>query len=439
MRKVFVVNKHGEALMPTTARRARFLLREGKATIFHREPFTIQLKFGSSGYKQDIKLGVDPGFKSMGYSAVTKKEELIGGQVDLLKNQSERLKERAMYRRQRRNRLRYRKKRFDRSKADGWLPSSVRHKVASHNQFIEILFEILPIKEFVFERANFDMAKINNPDINGKEYQQGEQLGYENVKAYVLARDHHQCQCPGGCSNKAKVKKLRVHHVGYWKEDRSNRPSNLITLCTKCHNSANHQPKGKLWGLKAVKKTLRSATVMNIITSYLTEYFQPKETFGYLTKARRKELGLEKTHQNDAFVIAGGTTQKRCEPIRFERIRRRNRGVEKFYDAKYIDLRTGKKVSGKDLHCGRTTRNRELNGENIRKYRGHKVSKGRWSIKRTQYLMTPGDLVCFEGQKYTVGGMQNNGNYVKLRERKPPVNVKKVKLIQHRSGLVEVA
>ncbi len=54
---VYVLNKHGKPLMPCQPRKARILLRDGKAKVIKREPFTIQLKFGSSEYKQKILKG----------------------------------------------------------------------------------------------------------------------------------------------------------------------------------------------------------------------------------------------------------------------------------------------------------------------------------------------------------------------------------------------
>ncbi|WP_208345498.1 RRXRR domain-containing protein, partial [Aetokthonos hydrillicola] len=103
---VLVINKHGQPLMPTTPRKARIFLQSGKAKIVGRDPFTIQLIYGSSGYKQPISLGIDAGYKNIGFSAITQKEELIGGEVELLDGVSERITEKKKYRRTRRNRLR---------------------------------------------------------------------------------------------------------------------------------------------------------------------------------------------------------------------------------------------------------------------------------------------------------------------------------------------
>ena len=47
---VYVVNKYGHPLMPCSPRKARLLLKAGKAKVIQRTPFTIQLLYGSAGY-----------------------------------------------------------------------------------------------------------------------------------------------------------------------------------------------------------------------------------------------------------------------------------------------------------------------------------------------------------------------------------------------------
>src|SRR5690606_32822825 len=127
-----------------------------------------------------------------------------------------------------------------------------------------------------------------------------------------------------------------------------------------------------------------------------------QHTYGYITKSKRIELGLPKTHYNDAFVIAGGTNQEKSTPLQMYQARRNNRSLEKFYDAKVIDIRTGEKVSGQSLNNGRRTRNMNLREENLRKYRGQKVTKGRRSIRTTRYFYHPKDLIIYQNRKYEV-------------------------------------
>ena len=73
--KVYVLNKHGCPLMPTSPRKARLLLNSDKAKIQGRDPFTIQLVYGASGYTQLVDLGIDAGYKNIGFSAINQKQE----------------------------------------------------------------------------------------------------------------------------------------------------------------------------------------------------------------------------------------------------------------------------------------------------------------------------------------------------------------------------
>ena len=40
--------------------------------------------------------------------------------------------------------------------------------------------------KIVIETASFDIQKIKDPDVEGEGYQQGDQLGFWNVREYVL-------------------------------------------------------------------------------------------------------------------------------------------------------------------------------------------------------------------------------------------------------------
>lgn len=432
--RVFVINQRKEPLMPTTPRKARVLLEEGKAKVIKAKPFTIQLIYSTGETKQEVTLGIDSGYQNVGLSAITEKAELLSAEVKLLIGQKERLKEKAMYRGQRRSRKRHRKPRFDNRRIPkGWLAPSIQHKLDSHLRLVDLIRGVLPIANIIIEVANFDIQKIKNPEIEGKEYQEGEQLGYWNLREYILHRDNHKCQNPN-CKNKSKEQILGVHHLGYYEKDRSNRPSNLITLCNKCHTPRNHQESSFLWGWKPKLKSFRAETFMSMVRWRLVNSLECEHTYGYLTKSKRIELGIEKSHSNDAFVIAGGTKQEKVSPLEITQIRRNNRSLEKFYDAKYIDTRTGRKASGKELFSGRTTRNKNLSGENLRTYRGEKQSKGRRSIRKQRYFYQPKDIVKLENKKYQVAGMQNKGAYIKLKDLTKVVKVDLVKPYRFSGG-----
>ena len=176
---------------------------------------------------QDITLGVDAGSKVIGLSATTKGKELYSSEIELRNDIVNLLSTRRQNRRTRRNRLRYRKPRFNNRvsrKKKGWLAPSIEHKIQTHIKVVGDVYKILPIDKIIVETASFDIQKIKNPDISSTEYQQGEQMGFWNVREYVLFRDNHTCQ---SCKGKSKDKILNVHHIESRKTG-GDSPSNLI-------------------------------------------------------------------------------------------------------------------------------------------------------------------------------------------------------------------
>ena len=391
--KVFVINQHGEILMPCHPKKARLLLVKGKAKVLSRSPFTIQLKYGSTGYKQELTLGVDTGHNEVGLSVTSETKELFSG-VALMRNDiSKKMTDRKMYRRNRRNRLRYRKPRFLNRKAStrvGRLAPSVQWKVDAHEKLINQLKAFMPITKVVLETGTFDPHKLKNPDIQNEQYQKGVQYGFENVKAYILSRDGYKCQCgKKGCSSK-----LEVHHIIYRSHSGSDAPENLITLCSKYHKALHD---GKLTLNIKKHKSLQSVTTMNVIRSQLLKLFPDAiETFGYVTKANRYQWGIEKTHSNDAFIIAGGSFQKREQEQTITFKRKNNRSIQK---------------------------NRKGFAPSIRKQR---------------YIIQPKDLVRFEGKQYQAVGMQNKGAYLKMTDGVKAVvkSMKKIEIVFHQKGVV---
>ena len=302
---VYVLDKEGKPLMPTVRHgKVRRLLRDGKAHVVRLQPFTIQLDYESTTYKQEVSLGIDAGSVHIGVSATTEKKELFAAEVVLRTDIVNKLASRLELRRGRRfHKTRYRKPRFDnRRKKEGWLAPNVRYKVESHLKVIRLVHSLLPVTKTTIEVAQFDVQKIKNDAIQGVEYQQGEQMGFWNVREYVLARDGNKCQ---HCKGKSGDKILNVHHL----ESRltgGNSPSNLITLCETCHK-AYHRGE---FELKVKRGTsLRDASVMNIMrwavyNKARAEFENVHLTYGYFTKHSRIENGIEKTHCADAFCIS---------------------------------------------------------------------------------------------------------------------------------------
>lgn len=284
--KVYVINKHGRPLMPYSPAKARHLLDAGKAKVRKRTPFTIQLVYGSSGYTQEVILGVDARSKTIGMSASTTKEELLSAEVKPRNDVVDLMSTRREFRRARRNRkTRYRKPRFDnrvRSKHKGWLAPSVEVKIQEHITAIRRVCGILPVSKVVVETAEFDLHLLKaiadgKPVPQGEDYQKGEMYGHYNVRQYVLWRDDYTCQCCGAHATKKKEVRLHVHHLESRKVG-GDAPDNQVTLCESCHEK------------------LHSELPIPVV-----------ETRGYITKAtREKLLVLPKSHINDALAIAQG-------------------------------------------------------------------------------------------------------------------------------------
>ena len=300
---VYVVNKDGKALMPCTNQRARVLLKEGKAKVIRRENFTIKLLHGSSGYKQEITGGMDPGSRKVGSAAITNGKAVYLSELTIRNDVHSKMEQRAMYRRNRRSRkTRYRKPRFNnRKRPEGWLTPTLRSKVNSHLREKKYMESVLPISHWKVEIAAFDIHAITNPEISGVYYQNGDKKGFYNTKTYVLHRDGHTCQY---CKGKEKCNQLHVHHKIFRSNGGTDSPDNLICLCKVCHDKLHA---GKI-ELKVVKKSYsktKHATEVSVIcAALLKSEWEFEQTYGYETKLKRELcLKLSKEHFFDAMAI----------------------------------------------------------------------------------------------------------------------------------------
>jgi len=394
---VYILNKHGLPLMPCRAKKARILLKEGKAKVICRKPFTIQLLHGSSGYKQHVTLGVDAGYSNIGLSAITEKQELFSATLTLRTDIVKLNAEKRQYRRTRRSQKTwYRKPRFLNrgNKKEGWLAPSIQHKLDSHVKVIEKVKEILPVSKIVIEVAAFDIQKIKNPDISGEQYQQGDQSGSWNIREYVLYRDGHTCQ---HCKGKSKDQILEVHHIESRQVGEA-RPQNLITLCRICHKKLS---KGKIQLKVKPSNGFKAETFMSVVRWKLVNLLRERDdnvfhTYGYLTKHKRIQQKLPKSHANDAFVIADGNGQNRNYEFQVNQNRRNNRS-----------LQTNRK--------------------------GFKPS-----IRKQRYAYGPNDLVKIGEEILTVKGVFNYGKWIRLVTKLDEIKniaISKISLLKYQKGL----
>jgi len=310
MQKVYVQNKDGEPLMPTERYGAvRGWLRDNKAIVVQLTPFTIRLNLDCDNHKQEVIVGLDTGAINVGCSAVSGNRCLYASETKLRTDISKKMQRRAMYRRTRRTRkLRYRPARFDNRKSKRQLPPSLQSKMESTVKVVKQLAEILPISKVMVEIAKFDTQKLQNPEIKGKEYQNGVTEGYDNVRAYVFERDKYTCQI---CMKREGI--LQTHHIKQRKDCGSDRPENMVTVHKDCH-SAFH--KGLIQHKFRKPKEYCMATQVTILKDFivkeLRKEFDVEITFGHITKRNRKRLNLPKSHCFDAISI--------CNPKKIERI-----------------------------------------------------------------------------------------------------------------------
>lgn len=308
---VYVLDINNRPLMPTKRfGKVRRMLRDGKAKVVRREPFTIKLLYKpETNVIQEVVLGVDTGSDKVGTAAIANDTVVYASEVQIRNDISKKMSSRRANRRNRRNRkTRYRKPRFlnrsNSTKKDRFSPTMVS-KINSHIREIEFIKSILPINTLVLETGTFDphLLKMEGQAFNRHwGYQKGPDYGFGNSKAACLNRDNYTCQC---C--KTKKGTLHAHHIVYRSQGGADTLDNLITLCEECHKKLHRGElqtfESKLKGKK--KGSLKHATQMNSIRKQLLRYYPDAiETFGFITKENRQLLGLQKTHIIDACVIA---------------------------------------------------------------------------------------------------------------------------------------
>ena len=335
MSLVYVLNVNGEPLMPThRLGKVRHLLKDGKAKIVNRNPFTIQLTYPCGNYTQAITLGVDAGSKHIGFSASTERKELYCSDVEIRNDIVSLLSTRRQNRKTRRNKLWYRPARFNNrvsTKKKGWLAPSVNQKIESHMKVIENIYKILPINKIIVEVASFDTqllkAEAEGKMISGKDYQNGEMKGW-NTREYVLFRDDHECQ---HCHGKSGDNILEVHHLESRKTG-GDSPTNLLTLCHTCHKKYHN---GEIELKQKRGEKYNDAAFMGIMRWSLYHrlekiYNDVELTYGYITKNNRIRHGLSKEHYNDAYCIAHNFNAEPLDKVTYQRkVRCHNRQIHK--------------------------------------------------------------------------------------------------------------
>jgi 5-methylcytosine-specific restriction endonuclease McrA len=328
MCKVFVLDTEKRPLDPIHSAQARQLLRNRKAAIYRRFPFTIILIRAASRREesrpdtpvQSLRLKIDPGAKFTGIALVNDATGEVVFAAEL-KHRGFAIRDALTSRRQlrhsRRNRkTRYRKPRFlNRTRPEGWLAPSLQSRVDNIKTWVIRLRKLAPIEAISQELVRFDMQLMRNPDIQGKEYQQGTLAGYE-TREYLLEKWGRQCAYCG-----VKDIPLQIEHIHPRSKGGSNSITNLTLSCEKCNTKKGTKdikeflkkdPNKLQKILLQAKRPLADAAAVNTtrfaLLNTLKETGLPIETgSGGLTKYNRRQQKLEKTHWLDAACVGEST------------------------------------------------------------------------------------------------------------------------------------
>jgi hypothetical protein len=325
---VLVLDKRKQALMPCSEKRARLLLDRKLAVVHKMYPFTIRLKERVSGEVQPTQVKLDPGSKTTGVALVVLlKDHIKVLNLFYLVHRGQQIKDaleaRRGHRRMRRSKLWYRPARFNnRTKPEGWLPPSLQHRVDTTVSLVNKLSRLAPVSEIVVERVKFDMQLMDNPDIKGKEYQQGTLAGY-TAKEYLLEKHNRTCVY---CSGVSGDNILEVEHIVPRSRGGTNNIKNL-TLSCKCCNQYKGADSLDAWsarlsnskldtirkaGIKRVAsgkaRTLKHAAAVNstrnrLVKDLVSTGIPVQTSTGAQTKLTRSEQQIPKDHCLDAVCV----------------------------------------------------------------------------------------------------------------------------------------
>jgi 5-methylcytosine-specific restriction endonuclease McrA len=317
--KVFVLDTNKRQLEPVHPAEARLLLREQKAAVFRKYPFTIILKEESRQQPEPLRLKIDPGSRTTGIVLLKDSGEIVFAME--LAHRGLRIKKlldsrRASRSSRRSRKTRYRKPRFEnRSRPKGWLPPSLKSRVYNIETWVQRLQALSNVQSLSMELVKFDSQLMQDPEISGVQYQQGQLAGYE-VREYLLEKWNRTCAYCG----KTDVP-LEIEHIVPRSRGGSDRVSNLTLACNRCNQLKNNQPvelflhsKPELLAriLRKARAPLRDAAAVNATRWYLyhrlQQYSLPVEVgSGGLTKFNRRYRNLPKTHWLDAACVGRST------------------------------------------------------------------------------------------------------------------------------------
>ncbi|MCP4349900.1 MAG: HNH endonuclease, partial [Desulfobacterales bacterium] len=310
---VFVINKNGTPLMPCRPAKARHLLDAGKAEVVNLFPFTVRLTWDCEENVQPVTVGIDKGSRKTGLSCVGSGRILLSGIINHRTDIKKKMEARSANRRARRSRKWYRQPRFDNRGSSGRNSRLAPSVKANAEEVVRAVGSIpLPVSEIIAEDVQVDIARLNSPELNGKEYQESSMPG-ENLRMAVLMRDGYMCRV---CSKKHV--RLEAHHIVFRSRGGKDTIKNLTALCESCHKKV-HDGKVKIkGGVSGFKDRTAQRTMQGKAYMYgkLSSLASVRKVFGYQTSEYRRFLELPKEHDSDALCVA---TLLNKETVPYER------------------------------------------------------------------------------------------------------------------------
>ena len=464
---VYVVDKDGNLMMPTTRKgRIRHLLKDGKARIFKRTPFTVQLLYDTPDKKQDLVLSVDPGRTNIGVSVLTKTGKVVYSANVTTRNKDipKLMKERKAHRQASRRGERLRRKRRarannttttfpsgrklpgykegvmnlkdiinsearfnNRKRPISWFTPTARQLLQTFQSITKHIQRFLPITDIAVELNKFAFMKMEDGSVFGVDFQNGKLKGYTDVREYVEVRQDHKCYL---CGKEIE----HVHHIVPRRENGSDNADNLVGLCKNCHDKV-HQGKKKI-SLKGFHKKYAGTSVLNQSLPYFIQWLMGefgelhvRTCLGWQTKENRESLNLDKDHYLDAISIASF-----CYGIQDITVLANSRKILQFrnHNRQRINNQRERtyKLDGNMIAKNRRPREEQPKGtlalsdwfSKVSEEQGrHKAMQLRSrlkvekSVRRYNSLgrTLPGQIFLFKGNAYIMSGQISNGVYLR--------------------------
>lgn len=359
---VFVLDTNKQPLSPCRPSVARKLLRDGKAAVYRRFPFTVILKRAvDTPIVEPVTIKVDPGSKTTGIALVqvSASSPTVVFAAEL-EHRGQAIKDalasRRAIRRNRRNRkTRYRQPRFlNRTKPKGWLAPSLKSRVDNLQTWLVRFVKLCNVQAVSMELVRFDMQLMQDAEIRGVEYQQGELQGYE-VREYLLEKYNRKC-CYCG---KTDIP-LEIEHITPKSRGGSNRVSNLCLACRSCNERKGKQTATE-FGFPQVqalaKKSMKDASAVNSVRWAIFGMFKatglPIEVgTGGRTKFNRAQRAPEqdypKAHWIDAACVGeSGASVNLCPDLKPLAIKAVGRGSRQMVNSDKFGFPRGKAKQAK--------------------------------------------------------------------------------------------